>query len=55
LFNVALGVLWLSIALLVVRDYGDISKLGDATGDATRIDGATQLPPHSGSIEGNQE
>ena len=31
LFNVALGVLWLSIALLVVRDYGAISELGDAT------------------------
>ena len=31
LFNVVLGVLWLSIALLVVRDYGAISELGDAT------------------------
>ena len=34
LSNVVLGVLWLSIALLVVRDYGDISELGDATSDA---------------------
>jgi AAA family ATP:ADP antiporter len=34
LFNVVLGVLWLSIALLVVRGYGDISELGDATSDA---------------------
>ena len=55
LFNVVLGVLWLSIALLVVRDYGDISELGDATSDAMGTDRATRLPPHSRSLEGNQE
>ena len=55
LFNVVLGVLWLSIARMVVRDYGDISGLGDATSDLMRTDRAPELPPHSGSIEGNQE
>ena len=55
LFNVVLGVLWLSIALLVVRDYGEISELGDATSDAMGTDRASRLPPQSGSNEGNQE
>jgi len=55
MFNVFLGVLWLSIALVVVRDYGDISELGDAASDPMRTDQATRPPPHSGSTEGNQE
>jgi AAA family ATP:ADP antiporter len=54
LFNVFLGVLWLSVALVVVRDYGDISELGDAASDPMRTDQATRPPPHSGSTEVNQ-
>jgi len=55
LFNVVLVVLWLLIALVVVRDYGDISGLGDAASDPMTTDRATRLPPQSGGTEGNRQ